>query len=106
MTKENKIIMLGWIEETFVSSNDRFEFSPYEIKHWMEDELGVYASEEEFTIAMNESDFKLNEDEGEKFFYIKLSRDAGPIVVNKYFPLSSMKWNDDYKEGMRNRLLK
>ena len=100
MNKETKITMLGWIEETFVSSNDLFEYSPYNIKHWMEEEIGVYVSEYEFVNALEESEFK---NDG-KFFYIKLSPDAGPVAINKIYPLSNMSWDEDKKEGTRKRL--
>ena len=98
---ETKIAMSEWIKETFTGSNDLFRYSLRSIRNWMEDEIGVYSSVTEFSYALEEFEF---EKEGD-FFYMKLSPEAGPVVINKIYPFSNISWDEDKKEKMRKRLL-
>ena len=105
---EDKEICKEWIRETFVKSRDLFGYSTYTVKHWMDEEIGLYVCVDGFDQAIEEigfsSVFKETTFGLKKFCYMKLSKVAGPIPIKKVYHFSNVQWNSEFRETMLNRL--
>jgi hypothetical protein len=102
MEKRTHIILLGWIEESLVASKDA-DFHAYEMKHWMEEETGIYVDEDEFKSGLLELGF---EEFSDGYFHVKPSSQIGPVVIKKlYDECPEISWGEDKQKGFCERLL-